>query len=197
MVTKMTDLAIKEMDSFYAAGITMMDYFEKQLHTIGGLNPWLKDTSRAGDVGQELFKPFMTAMGMVSAAEYQRIEKESSALAERLKTAMDDIDSYKKGIDVHQKTIADQAEYIDSLKKLNEGIKVQLAELKKELAENKTLIADREKKIAEGAKELIDSRKSASSQEKDLKKYKKQTEQMEKEIAELKTQIDTLRKQGN
>jgi myosin heavy subunit len=184
MLTKMTDLTIKEMDSFYDTGKTMMDYFEKQLQTIRRLNPWMTDTPYACDYGKDLAKPFMAAMGLVSQSDYRKVEKKSADLEQQLDEAMDKIETHRRAADMHQKTVADQAEYLDNLKKLNEASKAQLAELKKEITKKDKLITGQEKKMAEAAKELEEKMKTISSQEKELKEKTKTISLQEKELKE-------------
>ena len=184
MLTKMTDLAIKEMDSFYGTGKTMMDYFEKQLQTLHRLNPWMTDTPLACDYGKDLIKPFVAAMGMVSQSDYEAIEKKSAELMQLLDVATREIETHRGNAERHLKTVADQAENIDNLKKLYETEKAQFAELKKEIAAQKKLMTDQEKKMAETAKELEEKMKTITLQEKELKEKTKTISLQETELKE-------------
>ena len=184
MLTKMTDLAIKEMDSFYGTGKTMMDYLEKQFQTFHRLYPWMTDTPVACDYGKDLIKPFMTAMGMVSQSDYEAIEKKSAELMQQLDAATREIEMHRGNAERHVKTVAGQAENIDNLKKLYETEKAQFAELKKEMAEQKKVMTDQAQKMAETANALEEKMKTISLQEKELKEKTKTISLQEKELKE-------------
>jgi chromosome segregation ATPase len=200
MLTKMTDMAIKEMDTFYATSRTMMDYFEKQYETMLRLNLWAPDACKFPAPGFNMPKPLAAAMGMVPESEYRTLELQSAEMAEQL-------DRAEKEVQAHQKTITDQALSFNRLKKQNDASEAETAKLQTSLAEQTALTAELEMKLQEATQALEKTKKDAvrlekaleekekmlARQEKDLEKRRKSTEKMEKEITSLKKQIKDLK----
>jgi chemotaxis protein histidine kinase CheA len=210
MLTKMTDMAIKEMDSFYSTGKTMMDYFEKQCRTIMQLNPWMTGRFEPAACGAGMSKSMMAAMGLVPLSDFRSLEMQSAESAEQL-------DQARQEIEANQKTIADQAASFNSLKKRSDAAEARAAALEAAVSEKEMLITEQEKKLGDATqalektektmalkekelekkqktmalqeKELEEKQKTIALQEKELKKSQKQAEQLEKDIAALKSQV--------
>ncbi|WP_373499864.1 hypothetical protein [Desulfococcus sp.] len=190
----MTDFSTKEMDTFYSALQAMMTYVESQSRAFARLNPWMMGSPQACPFSKNVMEPIMTAMGMTSLTEFRALEEKSAELAKRLETALQEIEAHRRTIETHLKTIADQAEHVDSLTRLNGAEKARLETLEKDLGAKDKWIAAQEKKLAAASASLEEKKKTVALHEKELKKQSRYSEQMEKEIAGLKSYIESIEK---